>query len=484
MSWRRIVARFEGPWPASRYWLLSTFALLALLCWLPHPYYGEEPVYSITTIETWFDGSWMNPIQLGGQYGRPPLMNWLAMPLIWLLGWEHMLLATRLLSAASTIASAALLAWFAGYLSRDRLTAVLAAACYLTGDLLTRRGWMAYSDPLFSIAAFAAMVSLWLALDRRSARFLALAGLAVTAAFLTKALTAYAFYGAAGLVLLWRHPNRRFLFSPASLLVHGAVVAFVPLWIFVIAGGAQGEGLVHDFLMRAQPRGAGAYVLGLLSFWGEILLRMLPTSALLLVLLIRPPKQEASEVAASAPSVPGPPAACPAWMVTLRWITFLGALPYLATPDNHMRHVLPLYPLFALIVAELALRRGQRYLAPLRIALAAWIVVTIPLALAIDPWIEARRHGDAAATAALIAAATRGHPLYTIDGSSETLAVVAHLDALRLPAAPIIVPMGYPDNCFNIGPPGAPAKFGREIARYPMGKKSLALYCKGDTCPP
>ncbi len=483
MHWRRLLARFEEPWPVGRYWLLSGFALLALLCWLPHPYYGEEPVYSITTVETWFDGSWLNPIQLGGQYGRPPLMNWLAMPLIWLLGWEHVLLATRILSAASTIASAALLAWFAGYLSRDRLTAALAVACYLTGDLLTQRGWMAYSDPLFSIATFAAMVCLWLALDRRSARFLVLAGLAVTAAFLTKALTAYAFYSSAGLVLLWRHPNRRFLFSPASLRVHGAVVAFVPLWICVIAGGAQGERLIRDFLIRAQPRGFGAYALGLLSFWGEILLRMLPTSALLLVLLIRPLRPAASDAADPAAQA-GPATTCPSWMMTLRWITFLGALPYLVTPDNHMRHVLPLYPLFALIVAELALRRGQRYLAPLRFGLVAWIVVTIPLALAIDPWIEARRHGGPAATAALIAAATKGHPLYVIDGSSETLAVVAHLDALRLPAAPVIVPMGYHDNCFNIGPPGAPAMFGREIARYPMGKKSLALYCKGDACPP
>ena len=474
MDWHRVLARYEGPWPASRYWLLSAFALLALFCWLPHPYYGEEPVYSITTIETWFDGSWLNPMQLGRQYGRPPLMNWLAMPLVWLLGWDHLLLATRILSVASTIASTALLAWFARHLSQDRLLPALAAACYLTGDLLLRRGWMGYSDPLFSIATFGAMVSLWLALDRRSVKFLALAGLAVTAAFLVKALTAYAFYGTAGLVLLWRHPNRRFLLSPASLLIDAAVAAFVPLWVFVIAGGAQGEGLIHDFLLRAQPRSVGAYILGLLSFWAEVPLRLLPVSALLLALLIRPPKPDAADPATGD---------CPSWMVSLRWIVLLGALPYLATPDNHMRHLLPLYPFFALIVAELALRRGRRYLALLHITLIGWIVVTVPLALVISPWLEARHKGDAAAIAALIADATKGHPLYTLDGSSEILAVVAELDMLRLPGAPVVAPLHPLDNVFYIGKPGVPPRYGRETLRYPMGQMSLVLYCKGDACP-
>ena len=471
MDWRRIAARLDGPWPIGRYLLLSAFAVFALLCWLPHPYYGEEPVYSITTIESWWHGSWLNPIQLGGEYGRPPLLNWLAMPLIWVLGWDHMLLATRLLSAASTLGTGALLAWFAHYLSRDRLLAALAVACFLTGDLLMRRGWLAYSDPLFSVATFAAIVCLWVALDRRSAGLLVLAGIAITAAFLTKALTAYAFYGAAGIVLLWRHENRRFLLSPASLAVHAAVVAFAPLWIFVIAGGAQGEGLVHDFLMRANPRGLFSYVAGLLSFWAEIVLRMLPTSAVVLALLLRPRLQTGSEP-------------CPRWMATLRWMLLLGALPYLATPDNHMRHVLPLYPLFAMVVAELMLRRGRRLFAPLHAAFIAWIAVTIPLALVINPWTEARRHGDSAETARLIAAATQGKPLYTTDGSSETLAVIAHLDWRRLPAQPIgTVPRSVWDGLFLAADP-APAQFGREIGRYPMGKATILLLCRGSACSP
>ncbi len=469
IRWRRLSAGLEGPWPAPRYWILSGCAVAVLLCRLPQPYYGEEPVYVITTLESWWHQSWMNPIQLGLQYGRPPLLNWLAMPLVWLLGWGHVLLSIRIIAVASTVATAALLGWFAHYLSREPRLAGLCVACFLTGDLLTRRGWLAYSDPLFSAAVFAAIVCLWVALDRRSFGRLLLAAAAVTAAFLTKALTAYAFYGAAVLVLLWRHPNCRFLLAPRALAIHAAAAAFIPLWIFVIAGGSQGEGLAHDFLLRAGPRTFGSYVLGVLSFWAEVVLRMLPVSALLLALLV-PPRADAR----AAP--------CPSWAQGLRWILLLGALPYLATPDNHMRHLLPLYPLFALVAAELALRRGAHLLAPLHALLIAWLVVAIPLTLAIDPRMEARHHGDAAATAQMIAKATAGRRLYTIVGSSEALAVIAHLDVLRLPAEPVVVPAGAPDNSFFLASPPAPARFGREIAQYPMGRATLILLCKGSAC--
>jgi hypothetical protein len=125
MNWRRIAARLDGPWTPARYWVLSACAVLALLCWLPHPYYGEEPVYAIITIETWWHGSWLNPVQLGAQYGRPPLLNWVVMLGVWLLGWDHILLAMRLIAFASTLGMAAMVAWFAHYLSRDRLLGAL-----------------------------------------------------------------------------------------------------------------------------------------------------------------------------------------------------------------------------------------------------------------------------------------------------------------------------------------------------------------------
>src|SRR5262249_6044635 len=161
-----------------------------------------------------------------------------------------------------------------------RVQSALAVACFLTGDLLTQRGWIAYADPLFALATFGAIVCLWVAVDRRSPTLLGLAGLALTAAFLTKALTAYVFYGTAGLVLLWRHENRRFLLAPASLVIHALVIGFVPLWIFVIAGWSENARLVADITGRAHTGGLGRYIGRLVAYWGEIVLRLLPPSAL------------------------------------------------------------------------------------------------------------------------------------------------------------------------------------------------------------
>ncbi|HXD02093.1 MAG TPA: phospholipid carrier-dependent glycosyltransferase [Novosphingobium sp.] len=471
MNWRRIAARLEGPWSPGRYWLLAGSALLALLCWLPHPYNGEEPVYAITTIETWWHGSWLDPMQLGAQYGRPPLLNWVVMVGVWLLGWDHILLAMRLIALASTLGMAAMVAWFAHYLSRDRLVSAFAVACFLTGDLLTQRGWMAYADPLLALATFAAIICLWVAVDRRSPGLLVLAGIAITAAFLTKALTAYAFYGAAGLILLWRHENRRFLISPPSLIIHACIIGFAPLWIFADAGWGQNARLIGDITARAHTGGLGRYILSLLTYWGEMLLRLLPPSALWLALIIRPGLRSSEDP-------------CPKWSLTLRWILLLAALPYLVTTDNHARHLLPLYPLFAIVVAELALRRGRRLLAPLHAALIAWIVVTIPVALVISPWAQIRQHGNSAEVAALIDGQTRGHPIYTGDGSSETLAVIAHLDVLRLPAEPIGTGPRNIENGFFLYQAPPPEKAGKEVARYQLGKMSLALLCRGTACKP
>ena len=154
------------------------------------------------------------------------------------------------------------------------------------------------------------------------------------------------------------------------------------------------------------------------------------------------------------------------------------------TTDNHARHLLPLYPLFAIVVAELALRRGRRLLAPLHAALIAWIVVTIPVALVISPWAAdppARQFGQGGR---LIDGQTKGQPIYTGDGSSETLAVIAHLDVLRLPAEPIGTGPRNIDNGFFLYQAPAPEKAGKEVARYQLGKMNLALLCRGTACKP
>ena len=83
--------------------------------------------------------------------------------------------------------------------------------------MLLYRGWLAYADPLFSLLTFGAISALWVAVEERRRNLLFLAALGLIGSFLTKAVTGYVFYGVFALVLLWRHRNRGFLFSPWSI---------------------------------------------------------------------------------------------------------------------------------------------------------------------------------------------------------------------------------------------------------------------------
>src|SRR5205823_12841795 len=141
---------------------------------------------------------------------------WLTLPILVVLGWANVLIATRLVTVTATLLTGVVLAWLVHRLFGDRVAAALAALIYLSGDTLIYHGWLAYSDPTYAFFIFAAIACLWVAVAERRIALLLLAAVALAAAALTKALTGYLFYGVFGLVLLWRHANGRFLLKPSS----------------------------------------------------------------------------------------------------------------------------------------------------------------------------------------------------------------------------------------------------------------------------
>jgi hypothetical protein len=86
---------FQLPLP-TRLWLLYTLAAASFLTTLHLPYIGEEAVYTITSMEMWTQRDFLVPTLFGSLYGRPPLYNWLIIPLANLFGWDHVLVAARL----------------------------------------------------------------------------------------------------------------------------------------------------------------------------------------------------------------------------------------------------------------------------------------------------------------------------------------------------------------------------------------------------
>ena len=178
------------PYSAKTWWWLYAAAALSLYTTLGLPYVGEEAVYTITSLEMRLNHDYFVTTLYGTNYGRPPLLNWLIIPLAEMLGWDRMLLASRLVAATATVLTGLVLAWLTLNLTRNRALAAFAAVVFLSGDALFYRGWLAYADPLLTLCVFGAIACLWVAVLRKEGALLWLAVLLVTCGFLAKVQTA------------------------------------------------------------------------------------------------------------------------------------------------------------------------------------------------------------------------------------------------------------------------------------------------------
>ena len=215
------------------------FAALSFATTLALPYIGEEGIYTITAMEMKLRGQYFINTLYGTNHGQPPLLNWLVIPLADALGWERVLVASRLVAACATIGTGLVLAWLVAALTDDRRFAAFAALVYLTSDALIYHGWLAYTYPLFAFFTFAAIACLWVAATRRSIALAWIAAAAISCAALTKGQSAYPFYAVTALVLLCRHELRGFLLRPGVLLPQLAAAALYFVWHQQLTDGAQ-----------------------------------------------------------------------------------------------------------------------------------------------------------------------------------------------------------------------------------------------------
>ena len=201
--------------------VLAAAAAASFIPSLFYYYVGEEGLYTIAAMQMQMSGDFLVPVVPGGNYGRPPLFIWLILLVANVIGWEHVLLASRLVIFTATLLTAAGVGWFTYALFADGKLAACAVLVYLTFlDVLFYRGWLAYSDPLFAFFVFGSIGCAWIAAKRASYGMLAAGLILLSCAFLTKALTAYAFYAVALVLLLLHEQHRRFLLSIPSVVIH------------------------------------------------------------------------------------------------------------------------------------------------------------------------------------------------------------------------------------------------------------------------
>jgi len=430
-------------------------------------YVGEEAIFPISSLEMWHRGEWVQQLFYGSSLQHNPLFNWMIIPLATLAGWEHMLAVTRALTILATVGTGLLVAWLCNAVYRDAAFAAFAGLVYLTlADVFFYRGWLAYADPMFAFFLLAAMACLWVACLRRSYGLLALAAAALTCAFMTKALTAYAFYGGAALVLLMNRAHRAFLLAPASWVIHLGAAALPLAWLYSLpANTGQGGRMFAEIVAKLMPSSVLDYVVKLATYPLDTLFRLSPLALVAAYYLWR--RRGAADPDA-------------AHTRTVAAIAFVNYLPYWLAPNSSMRYLLPLYPLAAIAIARPLWIRGA--VPEARRWIVGMIVVKLILVLALFPYYQSRYRGENFEVAARdIVKRTAGHALYTNNVTASGMSVTAHIDVLRLPAAPITFPPGQWESGFVITYQPDPA-LGQVAAEYRFGGNRLYLLCRGAAC--
>ena len=94
------------------------YALLAaaVAMFLPLPimqYVAEESYYALGSYEIFVDGHWWHQSVFGFAWPKTPLFNWLIIAVAQIIGWQHLEVATRIVSVSATLGSAAVVFFMA-----------------------------------------------------------------------------------------------------------------------------------------------------------------------------------------------------------------------------------------------------------------------------------------------------------------------------------------------------------------------------------
>jgi len=408
------------------FWVWFIVAELSFLTTLWLPFQGEEAVYAIASMEMSLQKEWIIPTVYRMSYERPPLLNWILIPFGEYFGWDYILVISRTVAATATLFTSLLLMGVTYRIFRKREVSLFAALIYMSGDVLFRRGWLAYADPLFSLFVFGALAALWLAVEEKKHRFLWLAVISVMASFLTKALTGYVFYFIALLVFARRREYRIFLLNPISIFLQVFAIILPIIWSVWISQGAHGDRMVYDIFARLNLNDLVSYCMKVVVFPFDTFMRCLPVSGLMVYFWVKSEQKKSFLNAFKDPRI-----------ADIVWIFILNYLPYWIVPESHVRYLLPLSPLLAWLLAYWIFELGTE---KVKIVMG-WLVIGIILRYAVGifwfPYYEKKYRGDYQAVAYDILNRVGNRPLYTDDYFSVGLNVAVMIDIEKMPNAVI-----------------------------------------------
>lgn len=458
-----------------QYWLLFAIAALSFLPTLTFYYVGEEAIFPIISQEMWERDVWLKQYLFGGDIQHNPLFNWLIMPLSALVGWQHVLTVTRVLTIFSTLITALTLAWAAGRLFQDKTYGIFAALGYITMiDVLLYHGWLGYVDPNYSMFLFAAIATLWVAAREQRFQLFALSCVLLTCAFLSKALTSYIFFGVALFVLLFNAQQRRFLLHWRTLPVLLLTYAGPLIWFASIPEGmAQGKRMFNELTDKFANPPFIEYVGRLLGFPIDVLIWLGPLTLLAIYLLLR--KRYRRETSATNQLL----------FYSACWILLLNILPYWISPRGLMRYLMPMFPLFALVATRIIWQSGEAALILARKWIIAALVLKFAAALFIFPYYQNHYRGANYAEAARdIVSITKGYTLYSFTPSAYGLSVAGYINQLLYPQQSLRWPPGQWQDGFMVAQTEVYVLTDKDkiFKEYILAADKLYLLCRGSAC--
>lgn len=394
--------------------LLAAVASFIPCLWLPIT--GEEGVYATGAYELLQHHHWLKPTILGQTDWRPPLYQWFNVGTFYLLGQGSMLLAMRIVTVFATLASTLALMSLSFTLIKDRHLALFTGLCYLSGDVLLRRGWIAYSDPTFSAFVFIAIATLWISVQTQRRSLMPLACLALSLGFLSKVITAYIFYGVFFVCLGFFHENRKQLIAPISIISHLAAVGIYIFWSLCVLP-MHGSGLIIDITRQLQLVHWGSYAGKIAIFPVHLLWQLFPAS----ILAVWAWYQSSQRTLRTHEKI-------------AFWTVIFNILPYWFSPHvGATRYVLPMVPLMILLLSHLIWRADKRILHMTLSAIIVFIIIKVMYVTVFLPNYHQKQRGDFPMIAQDILKHVQNHPLYVTDTSYIGFDIATTLDQALYP---------------------------------------------------
>jgi len=382
---------------------------------------------AVKSYEMFVRGDWLHPSIFGFVWPHSPLWHWPVIVISQVIGWEHVAIAMRLVSVMATWLCTLAVGLSTGWLFGEKHAHAgwLAALIYLgMGEVAFWYGWLGYVDATFGMFIFTAIVTLWRAIANKHMGYFIFSLVLISLAFMTKNITAYALYGMAGLVLLWRLQRWHLLKSPLFLTA-GMVALSVPYlwqhWV-ILSGASTSATTLADVWRNFSGYSVSDYAYHWISYPVIFILRALPVSLFILWLWLRRSQRFVFEEP----------------LTTAAYILIACFFPFWISAGGSPRYLVPLYGLVALILTGFLLQLEQKRLRQGVILIALLIVLKIPYSLAALPYLKVWRPGhDVKQVAAEIIRLTGDAPLLTENDVSTGLAIAAYIDVWRQDRPPI-----------------------------------------------